>query len=75
MSHSSAAFPIAPSFESLFTPAEAAAYLRVHAKTAIRLAREGEIPALRLGKHWRFRRSDLAAWVSARIGSSRQPAE
>jgi hypothetical protein len=31
-------------FESLLTPAAAGAYLGVHPKTAIRMAREGDIP-------------------------------
>jgi hypothetical protein len=35
------------------------------------MAREGSIPALRLGqKHWRFRASDLAAWAEDRVRSA-----
>jgi excisionase family DNA binding protein len=72
-----AALPMAPShFEPLLTPAEAASYLRIHQKTAIRMARNGVLPALRVGvKHWRFRRSDLVAWAASKVSSSRQPAE
>jgi excisionase family DNA binding protein len=62
-------------FERLLTPAEAAAYLRIHAKTVIRLAREGELPGLRLGKHHRFRISDLVAWAASKVRSNRQPVE
>jgi excisionase family DNA binding protein len=65
--------PMAPAWEPLLTPSEAAAYLRVHAKTVIRLARRGQIPGLRLGKHWRFRHSDLAAWAEIRVSSNGQP--
>ena len=57
------------------TPIEAAAWLQIHQKTAIRLAREGSVPALRLGKHWRFRRSDLELWAASQVLSPRQPAE
>lgn len=53
--------PQMTSWEPLLTPEEAAAYLRIHPKTVIRMARNRTIPALRLGKHWRFRRSDLTA--------------
>ncbi len=60
-------------YESLLTPADAAAYLRVHPKTVIRLARHQAIPAIRLGKHWRFRRSDLTAWAAAKVHSPCQP--
>ena len=62
-------------FEPLLTPHEASDYLRVHAKTVIRLAREGQIPALRIGKHWRFRISDLTEWTDERLKSACQPAE
>jgi excisionase family DNA binding protein len=74
MSIAAAAFPITPNhFEPLLTPADAGSYLGIHQKTAIRMAREGSIPALRLGKHWRFRRSDLESWVGAQIQSACQP--
>jgi len=32
-----------------------------------RLARKGEIRAMRIGKLWRFRTSDLDAWVNLRL--------
>jgi excisionase family DNA binding protein len=63
------------SWEPLRTPDEAAAYLRIHPKTAIRRARKGQLPGFRLGKHWRFRQSDLEAWVAAQVKSSGQPDE
>jgi len=62
-------------FEPLMTPQEAAAFLRIHQKTAIRLAREDELPALRIGKHWRFRSADLARWAASKVGSACQPVE
>ena len=62
-------------FEPLLTPHEASDYLRVHAKTVIRLARQGQIPGLRIGKHWRFRASDLTEWTDLRLKSACQPAE
>ena len=63
------------SWEPLQTPEEAAAYLRVHPKTVIRMAREQVIPALRLGKHWRFRSSDLTAWTASQVKSACQSDE
>jgi excisionase family DNA binding protein len=59
--------------DPLLTPADAAAFLRVHPKTAIRFAREQVLPAIRLGKHWRFRREDLTAWSAAQLESHGQP--
>jgi excisionase family DNA binding protein len=46
-------------WDPLLTPVEAAELLRIHPKTALRLARCHGIPAIRLGKHWRFRTCDL----------------
>jgi excisionase family DNA binding protein len=63
------------SLEPLQTPEEAASYLRVHPKTVIRMARTLVIPALRLGKHWRFRSSDLTAWTASQVKSACQPGE
>jgi excisionase family DNA binding protein len=53
------------SFEPLWHPSDAATYLGIHEKTAIKMARLGQLPALRLGKHWRFRRTDLAVWAES----------
>jgi excisionase family DNA binding protein len=64
-----------PCWEPLLTPAEAAAYLRLHPKTVTRMARQHVIPAIRIGKHWRFRYSDLAAWAAQEVQSSGQPVE
>jgi excisionase family DNA binding protein len=73
---STSPLPTAPDrFEPLLTPVEAGAMLRIHEKTAIRLARERSLPGIRIGKHWRFRRSDLESWVSSRLGSNGQPVE
>ena len=61
-------------FERLWTPVEAGEYLVVHWKTVNRMAREGELPGLRLGKHWRFRAVDLTDWAARQVKSTRQPA-
>ena len=61
--------------EPLMTSQEVADYLRIHPKTVIRLARQAELPALRFGKHWRFRLSDLLDWTDSRLQSNRQPVE
>ena len=54
-------------FERLVDSREAAALLQIHPKTLQRLARKGEIRAMRIGKLWRFRASDLDAWVHLRL--------
>jgi excisionase family DNA binding protein len=63
------------SFEPLWHPTDVATYLGIHEKTAIKMARLGQIPALRLGKLWRFRRTDLVAWAESEVQSTCQPVE
>ena len=62
-------------WEPLLTPIEAAELLRIHPKTALRLARCHGIPAIRLGKHWRFRTCDLSAWAESQIEPCVKPGE
>ena len=54
-------------FERFLDSRQAAALLQIHPKTLQRLARKGEIRAMRVGKLWRFRASDLHAWVDSRL--------
>lgn len=49
--------------QSILTTEEVLGYLRVTPRTIYRLIRTGELPALRIGRQWRFRRSDLDAWL------------
>ena len=42
---------------------EAADYLGVHVETIRRQARKGEIPAYKIGKDWRLRKSALNRWA------------
>jgi len=62
------------SFEPLLDSEQAGALLHVHEKTVIRWAREKRLPSMRLGKLWRFRASQLDAWLAAQAESSCQPA-
>lgn len=45
--------------EPLLTVDELAEYLRLEPQTIRTLAREGKIPALKVGRIWRFRRSEV----------------
>ena len=57
-------------FEPLLDSDEAAALLKIHPKTLQRMARRGEIPGIQIGKLWRFRRSELNAWMEGIIAHS-----
>ncbi len=50
----------------LITIREAAAWLRVGTPSALRWIREEGLPAARVGKFYRIRRSDLTAWYESR---------
>jgi excisionase family DNA binding protein len=58
---------LVPHFERFLDSHQAADLLQIHPKTLQRLARKGEIRAMRIGKLWRFRTSDLDVWVELRL--------
>lgn len=47
----------------LLTPTEVLGCLRVNVRTVYRLMRTGDLPAVRVGRQWRVRRSDLDSWL------------
>ncbi len=49
---------------AFMTTGEVIAFLRVNARTLYRLIHTGGLPAVRVGRQWRFRRSDLEVWLS-----------
>jgi len=49
--------------ESFLTTDEVLEYLQVNLRTVYRLIKAGKIPAVRVGRQWRFRKSDLDAWL------------
>jgi excisionase family DNA binding protein len=55
-------------FERLLGSQEAAELLRIHPKTLQKLAREGTVPAHRIGDLWRVRASELNTWLAANAG-------
>ena len=54
---------IMPDFQAFLTTEEVLAYLKITPRTIYRLIRNGELPAVRIGRQWRFRRNDLDAWL------------
>jgi excisionase family DNA binding protein len=49
--------------DQILTLKEVAAYLKLAEKTAYRLASEGKLPGFKVGGSWRFKSSDLEAWI------------
>ena len=58
-----------PTFERLLDSEEAASLLKIHPKTLQKMARNGEIAGVQIGKLWRFRASVLNAWLQQKMAS------
>jgi excisionase family DNA binding protein len=48
-----------PVGEEILTTREVADLLKLHPKTVNKLARCGRVPAYRIGRQWRFRKSEV----------------
>ena len=52
-----------PNDEIFLTTEEVLEYLQVNLRTVYRLIKAGKIPAVRVGRQWRFRKRDIDAWL------------
>jgi excisionase family DNA binding protein len=52
----------------IMTVQEVAEYLRLNEMTIYRLARKGEIPALKVGRTWRFKKELINEWFRQAAG-------
>jgi excisionase family DNA binding protein len=50
--------------DHFLTTEEVLDYLQINLRTVYRLARAGKIPAIRVGRLWRFRKKDIEVWVA-----------
>lgn len=48
---------------SILTINELPAYLKIPKSSLYRLAQTGKIPCQKVGKHWRFHREAIDAWL------------
>ena len=51
--------------ENFLTTEEVLDYLQVNLRTVYRLIKVGKIPAVRVGRQWRFRKRDIDAWLES----------
>ena len=51
--------------EAFLTTDEVLDYLHVNLRTVYRLIKAGKIPAVRVGRQWRFRKTDIDAWLAS----------
>jgi excisionase family DNA binding protein len=54
-----------PNDEVFLTTEEVLEYLQVNLRTVYRLIKAGKIPAVRVGRQWRFRKRDIDAWLDS----------
>jgi two-component system chemotaxis response regulator CheY len=51
--------------DHFLTTEEVLDYLQVNLRTIYRLIKAGKIPAVRVGRQWRFRKHDIDAWLNS----------
>jgi excisionase family DNA binding protein len=56
--------------EKLLLPEEVAHLMTVSRITVLRLAKAGRIPAIRVGKVYRFSRAAIEAWLSSQLATA-----
>ena len=59
--------------ESFLTTEEVLEYLQVNLRTVYRLIKAGKIPAIRVGRQWRFRKRDIDAWLESQRPRAGRP--
>ncbi len=47
----------------IMTVSEVAEYFKISEVTTYKLVQEGKIPAVKIGRHWRVKRSDLTEFI------------
>ena len=58
---------------AFLTTDEVLEYLQVNLRTVYRLIKAGKIPAVRVGRQWRFRKADIDAWLEMESSHSARP--
>jgi excisionase family DNA binding protein len=56
------------------TTEEVLEYLQVNLRTVYRLIKAGKIPAVRVGRQWRFRKRDIDNWLDSQRPTAAAPA-
>lgn len=57
---------------TVMTLEEVARYLRINKSTVYRMARDGTLPAWKLGNVWRFKKESIESWIASNQRAQRQ---
>lgn len=60
------------SSKKIFTAKELADYLHLHLFTIHKYAREGKIPAFKIGMEWRFQKKAIDRWLKGKMTSNKE---
>ena len=52
--------------DQILTLEEVSKYLKLHKATVYKMAQAGKIPASKVGKVWRFKRTKIEAWLDGK---------
>ena len=66
---------IKPKNKEIMNTLEVAEFLKLHPYTVNKLAREGNIPAFKIGADWRFHKKHIERWINEKIAYSQQGME
>ncbi len=58
--------------KEIMTTKQVADYLKIHPLTVMRHARQGKIPAFKIGADWRFYKKQIDKWLREKLALSRK---
>ena len=61
--------------DSVMTIGELSKYLKISRSTLYKLAQEGKLPSQKVGRHWRFHRGAVDAWLKRQPQASKEANE
>lgn len=64
-----------PKNKEILTAKEVAGYLNLHPLTVHKYARQGKIPAFKIGTDWRFHKKYIDKWIKEKLASNQQAGE
>ena len=61
--------------DTLLSVKQVAEYLQLNQTTIYAWAQQGKLPAIKVGRSWRFRRKDLEAWLDENMHGNQKGEE